>query len=123
MNMIESKRDRRTFLKVAGLGLALPMLESARGDESTKPQPKSPAQRFVAIGTYLGFHTPSWFPQKPGNRYRMSRVLKPIERHRDRFTLISGLDHRAPNGHANWSNLLTGSGHVVDAWDTEGCLC
>lgn len=108
--MFESKSDRRTFVKVAGLGLALPMLESARADESTKPQRESPAQRFVAIGTYLGFHTPSWFPKKPGSRYATSRILKPIERHRDRFTLISGLDHRAPNGHANWRNFLTGSG-------------
>ncbi len=108
MNMLESKRARRTFLKGTGFGLALPMLESARADESKNAQP--PAQRFVAIGTYLGFHTPSWFPEKPGSRYAASHVLKPIERHRDRFTLISGLDHRAPNGHANWRNFLTGSG-------------
>ena len=110
MNLLESKRNRRTFLKVAGLGLPLPMLESASADESTKAQPDSQARRFVAVGTYLGFHTPSRFPKKPGDRYAMSRVLKPVERHRVRFTLVSGLDHRAPNGHANWSNFLTGSG-------------
>lgn len=92
------------------MGLALPMQESARADESTDFQSRSPAQRFVAIGTYLGFHTPSWFPEKPGSGYTTSRVLKPIERHRERYTLISGLDHRAPNGHANWRNFLTGSG-------------
>jgi len=108
--MLESKPDRRTFLKATGLGLAMPMLESAKADESSKLQSKSPAQRFVAVGTYLGFHKPSWFPKEPGPRYATSRVLRPIERHRDRFTLISGLDHRAPNGHANWRNFLTGSG-------------
>ncbi|MAI69911.1 MAG: hypothetical protein CMM01_03255 [Rhodopirellula sp.] len=61
ITMTESNRDRRTFLKGAGVGLALPMQESARADESTGLQSRSPAQRFVAIGTYLGFHTPSRF--------------------------------------------------------------
>lgn len=107
---IVSNRDRRTFMKVAGFGLALPMLESAGAEKPPETQHTSRAKRFVAIGTYLGFHTPSWFPKKPGSRYVMSRVLEPIERHRERFTLISGLDHRAPNGHANWRNFLTGSG-------------
>lgn len=108
--MVETRRDRRTFLRAGGVGLALPMLESASAEESTKHHPESRAQRFVAIGTYLGFHTPSWFPKESGKRYEISKVLKPIERHRDRFTLLSGLDHRAPNGHANWRNFLTGSG-------------
>lgn len=108
--MFEAKRDRRTFLQAAGVGLALPMLESARAGQSVKLQSQPPAQRFVAIGTYLGFHTLSWFPKESGKRYEISKVLKPIERHRERFTLLSGLDHRAPNGHANWRNFLTGSG-------------
>ena len=108
--MFEAKRDRRTFLQAAGVGLALPMLESASAGQSGTAQSQPPAQRFVAIGTYLGFHTPSWFPKEPGNRYEISKVLKPIERHRERFTLLSGLDHRAPNGHGNWRNFLTGSG-------------
>ena len=110
MTKFESHRDRRALLKAGGVGLALPMMESATVDASTKPEVQPPAKRLVAIGTYLGFHTPSWFPEKPGSRYASSQVLKPIERHRDRFTLISGLDHRAPNGHANWRNFLTGSG-------------
>ena len=110
MNTNHCKRDRRTLVKAAGLGLAVPMLESARANDSLKSETKPSAQRFVAIGTYLGFHTPSWFPDQPGRQYEMSSVLKPIQRHRDRFTLISGLDHRAPNGHANWGNFLTGSG-------------
>lgn len=38
----------------------------------------------------------------------MTPLLKPLERHREHFTIFSGLDHRAPNGHANWSNYLCG---------------
>jgi len=109
--MSASGRDRRHFLKASGMGLALPMLESTAVDKPGKEQARSPVQRFVAIGTYLGFHTPSWFPGKTGRHYEMSHVLEPIERHREQFTLLSGLDHRAPNGHRNWRNFLTGSGN------------
>ena len=108
--MVETGCDRRTFLRGSGVGLALPMLESATAFQPQEPPTGKPAQRFVAIGTYLGFHTPSWFPKEPGKGYEISEVLQPVERHRERFTLLSGLDHRAPNGHANWRNFLTGSG-------------
>ncbi len=108
--MLEASRDRRAFLQAAGLGLALPMLESTGVAALTESSFRPRAQRFIAIGTYLGFHTPSWFPRETGKRYEISQVLKPIERHRERFTLLSGLDHRAPNGHSNWRNFLTGSG-------------
>ena len=40
----------------------------------------------------------------------MSKVLEPLEDMRSQFSLFSGLDHRAPNGHRNWSNFLTGKG-------------
>ncbi len=38
----------------------------------------------------------------------MSPVLKPLEDLRKDFSIFSGLDHRAPNGHKNWKNYLTG---------------
>lgn len=38
-----------------------------------------------------------------------SKVLAPIDDLRSDFTLFSGLDHRAPNGHSHWFNYLTGS--------------
>lgn len=38
----------------------------------------------------------------------MPETLSPLEPHRDAFTVFSGLDHRAANGHAAWSNYLSG---------------
>ena len=102
--------DRRTFLKASGVGLAMPMLESVPAAETQTPASQPQAERFVGIGTYLGFHTPSWFPAESGTNYAMSSVLQPLEKHREEFSLFSGLDHRAPNGHSNWRNYLTGSG-------------
>ena len=38
----------------------------------------------------------------------MPETLRPIESYRGDFTVFSGLDHRAGNGHNNWSNFLCG---------------
>ena len=110
--------NRRTFLRGAGALIALPALESlgsaglASQALGTGPAAFSnaPVKRLVTIGTYLGFHTPSWFPKETGAGYKMSKVLEPLEDMRSEFSLFSGLDHRAPNGHKNWSNFLTGKG-------------
>lgn len=100
------------------MGLSLPLLESVRplaaASPSTAPASAAIAQasvkRLVTVGTYLGFHTPSWFPQETGSDYQSSPVLAPLDDLRSEFSIFSGLDHRAPHGHRNWSNFLTGKG-------------
>jgi hypothetical protein len=104
---------RRTFLRGASLSLALPLLESVGPAVS----PDRPIRRLVCIGTYLGFHTPSWFPRETGRDYRMTDVLTPVGKHRQDFSLFSGLDHRAANGHNNWSNYLKGTGSATVSID------
>ena len=109
--------NRRHFLRGTGVLVALPALESvgfrrfaSAAATSSAVVAGAPVKRLVAIGTYLGFHTPSWFPKETGRDYRMSPVLAPLEDLRSDFSIFSGLDHRAPNGHKNWSNFLTGKG-------------
>lgn len=71
-------------------------------------QPAPGAKRIVCIGTYLGFHQPGFFPKEAGRDYEFPQLLKPLAEHRDDFTVFSGLDHRAPNGHGAWNNFLCG---------------
>ncbi len=99
--------NRRKFLKAAGVSLALPMLESMPVMAAGKIG--APAQRLVCIGTYLGFHQQSFYPQQAGTGYELSPLLEPLAAHRQDFTVFSGLDHRAGNGHNNWSNYLCGN--------------
>ena len=99
--------SRRRFIKASGIGLALPMLESVG---QVAPPVTAKAKRLVCIGVYLGFHTPSWLPQNAGSDYAMPKVLAPLSKLRREFSLFSGLDHRAPNGHKHWHNYLTGTG-------------
>ena len=104
--------DRRFFLRSSSMGLALPVLTSlGRGSRTIADEDRpTPVRRFVAIGSYLGFHTPSFCPSTVGRDYETSSVLSPLEDLRERFSVFSGLDHRAPNGHQNWKNYLTGKG-------------
>ena len=106
-SVFQSSVDRRLFLRSAAATIALPSLEAfacrKKEDEVSKQ-----ARNFVAIGAYLGWHQKAFYPETVGRDYQMSRTLEPIADFRDNFTIFSGLDHRAPNGHGAWINYLSG---------------
>ena len=106
MPSLASTPDRRRFLKAAGVTLTLPMLESLPALAATKAKAK--AERLVCVGSFLGLHTPALYPEKTGTDYEVTTLLQPLQEHRSKFTLFSGLDHRAGNGHNNWANFLCG---------------
>ena len=55
--------DRRFILRCSAMGMALPALESLDRQPMVAAEMNSPpVKRFVAIGSYLGFHTPSFNP-------------------------------------------------------------
>jgi hypothetical protein len=95
---------RRRFLQAGLSTVALPALEAFA---APGPAPAH-ARTFVAVGAYLGWHAPAFFPQQTGAGYSLPPLLEPLREHRDLFTVFSGLDHRAPNGHDAWNNYLCG---------------
>lgn len=118
-----NRLERRQFLRSAGTAVALPMLDWFRSRDvlgETIPAPArgaAKAQRLVCIGAYLGLHCPALYPKATGLNYETTPILAPLERHRGKFTLFSGLDHRAVNGHSYWSNYLCGVNHVDTSLD------
>ncbi|MFO0422368.1 MAG: DUF1552 domain-containing protein, partial [Planctomycetia bacterium] len=98
-----ARLSRRHFLRAGATVIALPALE-AFGTPATPAGPRN----FVAVGTYLGWHQPAFTPKQAGRDYELPPTLTPLAGLRDSFTVFSGLDHRAPNGHAAWSNFLCG---------------
>lgn len=96
--------QRRSFLKSASVLVSLPVLESTAHAEEVHESPS----RLVCIGSNLGFYAPAFFPNETGSDYRPSDLLREIDQHRDDYTVFSGFDHRAGNGHANWDNFLCG---------------
>lgn len=100
--------DRRRFLQAAGVSVALPMLESLPATAAAATAGRAKAKRLVCVGSFLGLHTPELYPTATGSDYETTTLLKPLQGHRSDFTLFSGLDHRASNGHSNWGNFLSG---------------
>ncbi len=102
--------NRRNFLRTVGLTLALPALESfplVAAARKTLPS-AGKAKRLVCVGANLGLHAPSFYPKESGAGYSETPLLKPLMCHKQDFSLFSGLDHRAGNGHKNWDNFLCG---------------
>jgi hypothetical protein len=101
--------SRRTFLKGAGVALALPLLEtmslagSARG--------KLP-RRLVAMETNMGILPQFFFPEKPGRDYVASPYLEILAPWRKQMTVFSGVSlPGVTGGHAAERCFLTGTPH------------
>lgn len=99
---------RRAFLKTSGLTLALPLLQQSVAGQTATLETGSPAKRLICIGSNLGLYRPAFYPEKSGRDYQLTPLLSELSSHRDDFTVFSGFDHRAGNGHKNWDNYLCG---------------
>ena len=96
--------NRRQFLASTMATIGLPVLESFAGNIKPTAKPKT----FVAIGSFFGWYRKEFYPKEVGKNYTIPNIIMPIAKHRDDFTIFSGLDHRAKNGHDGWVNFLCG---------------
>jgi len=107
--MNQKRLNRRTFLRAAGVALALPTLESMTPLAFAREQLDAP-KRMVMICTSLGLHGPSLFPKDSGKGYGSTPYLDLIKEHRNDFTLFSGLSHpdqAGADGHSSQMTWLT----------------
>jgi hypothetical protein len=100
-------RERRRFLKAAGVCIALPALESLPRVLSAGETAQTP-RRMVCIGNEFGMYPGAFWPEKAGADYELTTLLKPLAAHRDAFTLFSHLDHGLKGGHFAVHTFLTG---------------
>ena len=117
MNITRSTTlSRRTFLRGAGVTLALPLLEAmtpwrARAAAATAAA-AAPPRRMICINTSLGLHTPNLFPEKTGKDYALTPYLEPLQEFRRDFTVFSGLSHpEVDGGHPAELCYLTSAPH------------
>ena len=99
--------DRRSFLRGAGLALAIPFFESTSTTAYGVVEPIR-KKRILAVGNHLGFYPGAFFPKGEGTDYISSPTLKNIEEHRKNFTVFSHLDHDVSGGHGGVNSFLTG---------------
>jgi uncharacterized protein DUF1552 len=109
---------RRTFLRGAGVTLALPLLESmVPALTPARLTAATPVRRFVGIWHPHGASPGYWSPLQEGKDFQFSYITKPLEPFRNRVVLISGLDMPEamattdePGGdHARGAVLLSGA--------------
>jgi hypothetical protein len=109
---------RRTFLRGAGVTLALPLLESmVPALTPLRLTAAAPVKRFAGIWHPHGASPGYWSPLQEGPDFEFSFITKPLEPLRDRVVLISGLDmpeamatDEEPGGdHARGAVLLSGA--------------
>jgi hypothetical protein len=99
---------RRSFLRAAGISLALPHLDIFATDAKT--QQASP-RRMVCVCAPLGLHPTNFFPEQTGRDYTPSPYLDVIKDFRNDFTVISGLAHSGMSSgfaHQASASFLTG---------------
>jgi len=105
---------RRHFLRSSGITLGLPLLNSMlptslRASEKEK---EPDIRRQLSICSPLGIHTPLLFPEQAGRDYKSTPYLDPLQPHRQKFTVISGLMHPdVDGGHSAEKSFLTGAAH------------
>lgn len=105
------RMNRRSFLRATGVCIGLPLLDAMLpvGLRAEQGAAALRSQRMLLIGRPLGLHTPFLFPEKAGKDYEPTRYLKPLQDHRQDFTVFSGMSHRGYNaGHGTEVALLTG---------------
>ena len=88
--------NRRTFLKAAGVTLALPLLESFASAASAAGA-QAP-RRMIAICNALGPYPDYFFPEKAGRDYELTPYLEVLKDFRNSFTVVSGVSHPGVNG-------------------------
>jgi len=105
--------NRRSFIRGAGVSLALPLLDAMLPRRAAAAAAASP-ERMVCICTSLGIYPVDFFPKDDGQNYTPSLYLEKIKEHRNDFTVLSGVchpDQGGSDGHANERTWLTSARH------------
>jgi hypothetical protein len=104
--------DRRHALRALGSFVSLPLLECMiplRAEEKATATPRRSAFIYLANGV----HSLNYQITAPGSDYEFSRSLKPLEKHREVITPISGLHHPGALSHHH---------NCISVWLTGGKL-
>ncbi len=104
--------DRRHALRALGTCISLPMLECMIPLRAAEQQSATP-RRSAFIYLANGVHSLNYQITTPGKDYEFSRSLKPLEKHREVITPISGLHHPGALSHHH---------NCISVWLTGGKL-
>ncbi|MEP2653244.1 MAG: DUF1552 domain-containing protein [Paraglaciecola sp.] len=84
--------SRRVFLKGVGAAIALPVMESLLPPAMAKSIEQRP-KRMTVVYSPNGMRMTHYTPTTAGKNYEAPPILQPLEKVRDKYTVISGLGH------------------------------
>jgi len=103
--------DRRHALRAMGTCIALPMLDCMTSLNAGEPVSSPRRSAFIYLAN--GVHSLNYQITTPGRDYEFSRSLKPLEKHRNVITPVSGLHHPGSLGHHhNCINIFLTGGKI-----------
>jgi len=103
--------DRRHALRAMGTCISLPFLECMIPLHAAERTDSPRRAAFIYLAN--GVHSLNYQITTPGRDYQFSRSLKPLEKHRDVITPISGLHHPGALSHHH---------NCISVWLTGGNL-
>jgi len=95
MNFITKRHlPRRTFLRGAGVAIALPLLDSMVPAQTPLARTAAnPRSRLGCIYVPHGATMDKWTPAQAGTGFEFTETLKPLEKYRERLLVVSNLAH------------------------------
>ena len=100
--------SRRTFLRAAGVGIGLPLLDAmvpaAVAQELTAANPRA---RFAFVYTPHGYILEQWVPDAVGKSFELKPIHASLAPFREQLTILSNLAMRPDN--------VAGSGHATSS--------
>ncbi|HYE20276.1 MAG TPA: DUF1552 domain-containing protein [Tepidisphaeraceae bacterium] len=102
--------SRRATLRGLGGLIALPFLEAMGGKTLAAAAGKSDPARLACFYIPGGIAASAWFPKEAGRNFALAPSQKPLEKHRDAVSVLTGLSHIQGRitGHVHPYNFLTG---------------
>ena len=102
--------NRRTVLGGLGATLTLPFFNSIGGKTLAAEQNGRDPSRFACFYIPGAISQYTWFPKDIGADYTLAPSHKPLEHHRDNFSVLTGLSHIKGriSGHTHPYSWLTG---------------
>jgi hypothetical protein len=110
MNHKATRITRRTVLRGLGATIALPYLDIMGGATLAATVGEKEPPRLACFYIPGGINHYAWFPEDTGFSYTIAPSHKPLERHRDHFSVLTNLSHIQGriSGHVHPYNWLTG---------------
>jgi hypothetical protein len=110
MNDKANPITRRTVLRGLGATIALPSLQIMSGKTLAATTGKADPSRLACFYIPGAINHYNWFPKDTGFDHTIAPSHKPLEKHRDRFSVLTSLSHIEGRitGHVHPYNWLTG---------------